>query len=223
MLGRFDHHGHTADPQERDVTPTQYLRVFARFWWLVCLCVVAGIAVSWVLNAWSSPTYISSASVLVSGAPTADTTSADAYSSTLLAQQRMAVYEGLVNGPALDKEVLDSADLKLSPQELEDRIEIVVPDNSTVLNITVRDSDRDRAQQIASTAATSAVNIINGVENAQGPEKALLRARVTARAPPPPRLLGATQCSALPAVWWPALASRWSPLGSTDDCATRPP
>ena len=100
----------------------------------------------------------------------------------------------LPTGPLVKDLLDDDSDLSLGPQELEDRLEVVVPENSTVLNITVRDSDRGRAQLIASKAAASMVQIINRVENAQGAEKALLRARVTTPA-------GAATTTADPPAW----------------------
>ncbi len=83
------------------MTTTQYLRTFARFWRLVALCVVLGLVVPLVIGAFASSTYVASTSVLVTGTAATQTGSADAYQSTILAQQRMATYADVARGPAL--------------------------------------------------------------------------------------------------------------------------
>ena len=183
------------------MTPTQYLRVFVRFWWLIGLCTVLGILVTGVLSSWASSTYTSSASVLVSTTPVASTSADGAYTSTLLAQERMATYATLADGPAVLKDLGDELDLKLTSSQLKDRIDVEVPEKSTVLNIVVRDSDRDRAQVIAGAVAASSVKIINRLESVQGPQNAFLRARVTTPAG------AATTATAAPAWRTPVLGA----------------
>jgi capsular exopolysaccharide synthesis family protein len=164
------------------VTTTQYVRVFRRFWRLIAVCAAVGLVVAVLVGALTSTTYTSSTGILVSSIVKNNTSASEAYSSTLLAQERMATYAVLAQGPTLAKEILDDSDIDLSESEVEDRLDVVVPASSTAMTIVVRDTDAHRAQQLASEAGDAMVKIIDRYEAARGPGRALLEARVTATA-----------------------------------------
>jgi succinoglycan biosynthesis transport protein ExoP len=167
------------------VTPIQYLRAFRRSWWLIALCAVAGTALSLLLNASSTPTYTSTATVLLSSVRTSATTIAEASQGDVLAQQRVASYADIARGPALAKDLVDELHLDLTPSELRDQIDVVVPNATTVLRISVDDVDPEQAQLIASRAATSIVTVIDDLEKKRGQGNPLLRASVAAEAQVP--------------------------------------
>ena len=169
------------------MTTTQYLRVFARFWLLVALCTLVGLLVPALVGAFSSsPTkYVSTTTVLVSGTAATQTGAADASATTILAQQRMATYAEVAGGPTLAKDVLRGHHTNLTASQLERRIDVVVPDGSSVLRISVTDTDPDRAQLLASRAGTAAVQIVDDLEKVKGRDFDLLRARVVGDASTP--------------------------------------
>jgi capsular exopolysaccharide synthesis family protein len=179
-----------ASPADRkcQVTTTQYFRAFARFWRLIVLCVVLGLFIPLVIGLLTSSTYVSSTSVLVAGTSTAQTGAADAYQSTILAQQRMATYADIAQGPTLAKRINDELDTKLSVHDLEHRIDVTVPEGSSILRIDVTDTDRDRARVLASQAATAMVEVVKDLESVRGRTFSLLRARVVADASTPTRV-----------------------------------
>ncbi len=129
--------------------------------------------------------YTSTVSVLVSSVGTAETTTSEAYQGTLLAEQRMASYADVVRGPTLAKNLVDELKLDVTPRQLEDRIDVLVPKATTVLRISVDDADPDRAQQIASRAGASIVTVIGDLEKTRGQGTPLLRARVAGEATVP--------------------------------------
>jgi Mrp family chromosome partitioning ATPase len=178
-----------ASPPDRkcQVTTTQYLRVFARFWPLVVLCAAAGLVLGILFATPSSPPtkYVSTSSVLVTGTPATESGAADASQTTVLAQQRMATYADIASGPTLAKDILKDSDVRLSAAQLEDRIDVVVPASSSVLRISVTDTDPDRAKLLASRAGPAVVHIVDDVENLKGRDFALLRARVVVDASTP--------------------------------------
>lgn len=185
---------------ERLVTPTQYLHAFARFRWLVLALVILGVGSALVLGATAPTTYRSSTNVVLSLTRTAGETASEAYSATLLGQQRMATYADIAQGPTLVEQLDERLDLPLTATQLADRIEVSVPASSTVATIVVRDTNRERTELIATTAASALVDIINTQEDARGRGNALLRAKVLTPA------REATSASAPPAWRNPILA-----------------
>lgn len=167
------------------MTPVQYLRAFARGWWIIGLCVVAGTALTLLLDQLATSTYTSTSSVLVSPVRTAKTTSSEAYSADLLAQQRMASYVEIAEGDSVAQDVVDRLDLDLTPAQLEDRIAVSAPTGTTLLTITVRDPQADEAQQIAAQAAESVATVIDRFEATRSEGRPVLRAAVVGQEQPP--------------------------------------
>jgi receptor protein-tyrosine kinase len=166
------------------VTPVQYLRAFARGWWIIVLCMLAGTALTLLLDLVATSTYTSTSKVLVSPARTAVTTSSEAYSAALLAQQRVASYKDIANGDTVAQDVVDRLDLHLTAAQLEDRIAVTAPTGTTLLTVSVRDPDADQAQRIATQAAESIVTIIDRLEDTRGQGRPVLRAAVVGAEPP---------------------------------------
>ncbi len=167
------------------MTPVQYLRAFARGWWIIVLCMLAGTALTLLLDQLATSTYTSTSGVLVSPTRSAKTTSSEAYSAALLAQQRVASYQAIANGDSVAKDVVDRLNLHLTVAQLEDRIDVTAPTGTTLLKVSVTDPDADEAQQIASQAAESIVAVIDKVESTPGQGRPVLRAAVVGAAPPP--------------------------------------
>lgn len=160
------------------MTPTEYLRVFARLWWIIALSVIAGAAFPSVIEKLSTPTYTAASSVLISATTTATSTSSDAYTGTLLALQRIPSYANIARGSALTEDVVTKLNLDLSPGELADRIRVVVPKDTTVLAISVDDEDPARAERISTAMAARVVATVDGLERVRGRGQPLLRASV---------------------------------------------
>lgn len=176
------------------MTPLQYVRAVLRFWWLVLPCVAIGIPVASTFVATTPSTYTSSSSILVAPTPLGGSTSSEKYATNQLAQQRMFTYEGLAAGAELVDAVRQGLGTDTTPAEVRRDIVITVPDNSTVLNIVARAGSQSTAEKIASLTAASLTKIINRLENASGPQNALLRARVTT-------LAGSTTTVTPPPEW----------------------
>ncbi|WP_027860460.1 polysaccharide biosynthesis tyrosine autokinase [Marmoricola sp. URHB0036] len=166
------------------MTPVQYLRAFARGWWIIVLCVVAGTALTLLLDQLATSTYTSTSNVLVSPVRTAHTTSSDAYSAALLAQQRMASYVEIAGGDTVAQDVLERLDLHLSVDQLEDRIAVSVRTGTTLLTISVRDPHADETRQIAAHAAESVATVIDRIEATRGEGRPVLRAAVVSQERP---------------------------------------
>lgn len=166
------------------MTTTQYFRTFARSWWVIGLCVIVGAVLPIMVSA-TAENYVSSVNVLVTGTPATQPTAADASLATSLALQRVATYNDIANSPALAEEVLKDLDADISSAQLTKRTTAVVQANSTVLRISVEDTDADRAQLLASRAGETMVAIIDGLEKGQAQATTMLEAKVVGEASTP--------------------------------------
>lgn len=160
------------------MTPTEYVRVFARWWWLVVLCVVLGTALSFLVGGLASPTYVAAANVYVSSVRTRTTTPTDAVQGTVLAQQRVGSYADIARGQAFAQSVIDDLGLALTPSELQQRTDVVVPAQTSLLRISVHDTDPEQAHSIAAATATAITATVTDLERSRGLGKPQLRARV---------------------------------------------
>lgn len=164
------------------MTPIQYVRAFARSWWLIVICAIVGLGVSEYVDASVPPLYTATASVLVSSASAVPS---EAVQATALAQQRIPSYADLASGSALANTLVDELDLSYTPSELQDRIKVMVPAQSTVIRITVDDTDPERTRVIAARAAEGTATMIGRLEKSRGQGASLLRVRAISNAPAP--------------------------------------
>lgn len=160
------------------MTPTEYLRVFVRFWWLVVLCTALGTGLSFLVDAVATPTYTATANVYVSGVRTGATTPADAVQGTVLAQQRVGSYADIARGESLAQGIIGELGLTLTPAELQRRTDITVPPQTSLVRISVDDTDPERAQSIAAATASAITTTVTDLEGSRGQGKPQLRARV---------------------------------------------
>jgi capsular polysaccharide biosynthesis protein len=167
------------------VTPIQYLRAFARFWWLIAICIVLGAALALALSGVLRPPYTSTSRVLVSTTSSASTNPSDAYQGTLLAQQRVLSYAEIARGPALTNMLIDDLGLRSTSDELAAHIRVSVPANTAVLDISVDNASSSQAKRIATDAADVVADLINTQESARGQGTPLLRARAVGGATTP--------------------------------------
>ncbi|MGN6250588.1 MAG: hypothetical protein ACTHNS_02105 [Marmoricola sp.] len=170
------------------MTTTEYLRAFARFWWLIALSAVLGTMACVVAQAVSPLPYESTSNVRVVGAPTAQTGSAEATATTVLAKQRMATYAEVARGPKLPSALREHFGLSMTDSQFQEELTATVPTDTTILQLTVADPDPARAQQLANESANEMVKIVDQIERVKSPAPTLLKARVLSEADGPRRV-----------------------------------
>lgn len=103
------------------------------------------------------------------------------YSDFQISTQMLNDYEVLITGQNVTKEVIKRLDLDMKPNTLASKISVTAPDNTRVLQISVKDGDPKRAAQIANcvreVASTQlqdimAVDAVKLVYEADVPESA---------------------------------------------------
>ena len=155
---------------------------------VMVICAAIGFAVSRFLIL---PTYEASTRMYVLNRSSENEVS---YSDYQVSNQIIADYKVLITGQNVTKEVIRDLGLEFSPQELEDMIIVTAPENTRVLQITVTDTNPDRAAQIANrvreVAGTQIQQImdadsVNLVYEAEVPQK-----------PSGPNVLGVTLIAA---------------------------
>lgn len=167
------------------MTATQYIRAFVRFWWIIGFCAIVGVVLPIVVVSHTPRNYVSSINVLVTGTPTTQASAADASLATTLAVQRVPTYSDIARSPVLAERVLMDLDTDISAAQLSERTTAVVQANSTVLKISIKDTQADRARLLASRAAKEMVAIIDRLEREQAQSSAILEAKVVGDASAP--------------------------------------
>jgi capsular polysaccharide biosynthesis protein/Mrp family chromosome partitioning ATPase len=133
----------------------QYARMLAAHWLLVAVVGALAVLVAVLLAVTRQPSYESTATLLVVGQARDDV--GDSYQGELLAQARLSTYAALVTEPVVLAPVINRLGLRDDVPGLGRRVEVVVPENTTLIRLTVTDSDPSRAR--ATAAAISRVFI----------------------------------------------------------------
>lgn len=89
------------------------------------------------------------------------------YSDYQVSNQMIADYRVLITGENVTKEVIRSLNLDLSVKELERKIHITTPENTRVLQITVKDVDPLRAANIANSVREIASVQLQSIMNVE--------------------------------------------------------
>lgn len=128
----------------------------------------------------TKPTFQSSIQFYVTVAA-GDSASA-AYQGSLGAQQRVQSYAALVESSDVTQEVVNTAGVALTAQEVASRTSATSDPDTVLLNVTVTDTEPDRAQQLAQGFGLVLPKVINAIETPDGGGPAL--AKLTVVNPP---------------------------------------
>ena len=123
---------------------------------LVCLAVAGGYVAS------VPTTYTAHTRLYVSMAT--GTLVNDSYQGGLAAQQRMASYSYVAGGATVAERVINDLGLPLTPAELQQRIKVVLPPATTLLDISVTDSTPDGARVLTDKVAAQFRQLVGEME-----------------------------------------------------------
>ena len=123
-----------------------YLRVARRQWWVVALTVVAAMAIATAYTARTRPLYASAMQFFVA---TGNVEGSSALEGSMFATNRLKTYEAVLTGERLAKLIAAGDGTDLSPAEVQERISVVTDSATVLIDVTVEDAVRERAQLIA--------------------------------------------------------------------------
>ena len=123
---------------------------------------LAGVALAGLATFLIGPSYTSTMQFFVSTADSASTS--DAFQGNQFAQQRVASYAGLVTGDALATRIIESLDLSLSPDDVAAKIEATTVTGTVLIDVSVTDSSRVRAQRIAAALGEEFPELVSDLE-----------------------------------------------------------
>lgn len=154
----------------------QFLQVLRRRW--VTLVVMVGIALtlSGILSFQATPQYESKARIFISVDVRNNN---DAYSISFFLNNRVTSYADLATSRALMDSVIDELQLDLTPEQLADKISAEIIADTTIIELTVHDSDPERAQAIARLESQGLTDYLTKLETPAGSEFTQIVAEVT--------------------------------------------
>ncbi|MGA4508452.1 polysaccharide biosynthesis tyrosine autokinase [Propionibacteriaceae bacterium G1746] len=139
---------------------TDYLQILRKFWISITAVTLMGLAVGAIASLLATPTYTSSVSVYLtvqSGDSAADLSQGSSYT-----ERQVKSFAQIIEAPVVLQPVVDQLQLGISAGQLAGRVTVQVPANTSILNISVVDTDANRA---AATARATGDQLIKTVAN----------------------------------------------------------
>ncbi|MEU6774800.1 polysaccharide biosynthesis tyrosine autokinase [Streptomyces sp. NPDC046759] len=139
-----------------------YLKVLARRWPTILICLMVGVGAAEGAISLSTPVYAAHTQLFVatrSGVDTADLNQGQSFS-----QARVQSYAAIVATRQVTAPVIRELRLKDTPEQLASRITAEAPLNTVLINITVRDRNPSRAARIADAVAKHFAGVVERLE-----------------------------------------------------------
>ncbi|ORB66807.1 protein tyrosine kinase [Mycolicibacterium tusciae] len=133
------------------MTVGEFAKILRARWKLICgtIAVVVLAAVGYSLLA--IPQYQASVRLFVS--TPSDGTNTQTYDGGLFAERRVLSYTELLTGDIAAQRTIDKLGLDMTPAQLQEKVEAVVPAETVLIDVTVTDSSPTRARDIANALA----------------------------------------------------------------------
>jgi capsular exopolysaccharide synthesis family protein len=155
-----------------------YLRVVARRWKVVAVCLLLGIGAAILATALSPRTYQAKVQIFVS-AQAAPSNDAGLYLNNVFAQNRIASYVQIVDAPDVINRVIADSRVDLTPSQLRSMIDASAQTGSAIIYLTVNDTSPSRAATIANSAGRAYIHYIEDRESPPGSTKSYVSLAVT--------------------------------------------
>ena len=142
-----------------------YLRVFAKYWWVVVVCTLIGAAVGWATWLFIDHKYESTTKLFA--ATQNGTTVAEAYNNNLFAQERVNSYASLATSEQVAGRAVAAMQAQITPEELMSKISSAPIPLTVLFTITVTDTDPARAQEYSNAVADQLVGLVSELETSR--------------------------------------------------------
>ncbi|MEU5547624.1 polysaccharide biosynthesis tyrosine autokinase [Streptomyces sioyaensis] len=146
------------------------LMALARSWPLVIVCTLLGGEAGWIVTNMSKPVYKAHAQLFVSTQARGDT--ADLQQGSTFSLARVQSYASIVTSRAVTQHVVSALHLHTSPDKLAKQITAEAPMGTVLVNISVADTDRRRAADVANAVAQRFSDVVEHLEGHDVPASA---------------------------------------------------
>ncbi|MBH0774748.1 protein tyrosine kinase [Nocardia sp. NEAU-351] len=160
-----------------------YLRIARRRWVVLVAGLVLGVALAGYQIQSTTETYSASSTMYVSMAT--GTSVADSYQGGLAAQQRVRSYMELVSSDSVVDRVIGQLSLKMSRDDLRAKISADAPPATTLLRVTVTDTQAERARVLADEVVSQFRALVDDLETIERSAAPAARVAVVDRAERP--------------------------------------
>jgi len=139
-----------------------YIRILRKSWLLIVVATLLGVGVAAAYSLTRTPQYEASSTVFVSTQTSGNV--AELQQGSTFAQARINTYVGLVETPIVLNPVIAQMDLDMTSTELSANVTASAALNTTLITITVEDSDPVKAAEIANAIAASLSSAVPEIE-----------------------------------------------------------
>jgi capsular exopolysaccharide synthesis family protein len=143
-----------------------YIRILRKSWVLIVLLTLAAVGAASTYSILQTPKFSASAKVFVSTQATG--TTSDLAQGNTFTVQRVKTYSDLVTTPIVLLPVIAKLDLGITADELIKKITASAPLDTSIIDITVIDTDPVRAANIANEASKSLTAVVQDIETPIG-------------------------------------------------------
>ena len=137
-----------------------YIRILRKGWILIVAITLAGIAAGALASILATPKYVSSTQLFVSVQSSDASNASDLVQGSSAAQQKVRSYVSVVTSPSVLTPVIEDLGLDMTSSELAGQVSAESPANTVLIDITVEDTDAQRAAAIADAVGTSFSDVV---------------------------------------------------------------
>ena len=153
-----------------------YVRTLGKRWRIVVLMALLGIAGAVAATLLTTPTYQAKTQLFVS--TTTGSSVSDAVAGSSFAQQRVKSYAEIIDSPRVLNTVVNDLNLDVSATELASRVKATVPLGTTLINVSVEDTNAEQAAKIADAVSAQFARYVGQIETPTADGTSLVKVSV---------------------------------------------
>lgn len=139
----------------------QYLQTFRKYWRSILTVLSACVGAALVFTFLQTPKYSSTSSALIAVDTAA--TAGELSSGALYAERQVSSFVALADSALVLDPVIDELGLNVTPQGLRSRVSVSAPAGTSIVDVTVTDTNAGRAAEIANAITASLKNVTSDV------------------------------------------------------------
>ena len=139
----------------------QYLQIFRKYWRSILTVLSVCVGAALVFTFLQTPKYSSTSSALIAVDTAAS--AGELSSGALYAERQVSSFVALADSALVLDPVIDELGLDVTPQALRSRVSVSAPAGTSIVDVTVTDTNAGRAAEIANAITASLKNVTSDV------------------------------------------------------------